>query len=240
MERVIGSWRVSVERIPFTEDELAGIYDASAPHWHASLARLGYRTAYTGLFDRLWNKGLLDHLQDGDEVLDCGVGTAAFGLALAGNRGRMATGPTGRPIPRLRVHGADISPGMIQEARRALDAEGVEHCLVRADVRVLPFEEETFDLVMGAHVLEHLSDPLEGLREMVRVLEPGAPLILMVTRPGSLGRLLHLKWRNSCVGPTDLLVLMKHVGLRDASVHELPAGPPWCRWTSVACIGVKA
>ena len=66
------------------DSELAAIYDATAEHWHDRLGLLGYPRAYEDLFDRLLADGRLRSLQDGGRVLDFGVGTGAFSLALAG------------------------------------------------------------------------------------------------------------------------------------------------------------
>jgi len=40
---------------------------------------------------------------------------------------------------------------------------------VRVDVRYLPFRSRSFEVVHCSHVLEHLKDPLEALRELKRV-----------------------------------------------------------------------
>jgi ubiquinone/menaquinone biosynthesis C-methylase UbiE len=40
---------------------------------------------------------------------------------------------------------------------------------LHADAHALPFEDGQFDLVVAVEVLEHLTDPLKGLHEMVRV-----------------------------------------------------------------------
>ena len=40
---------------------------------------------------------------------------------------------------------------------------------LHADAHALPFEDERFDVVVAAEVLEHLPDPVRGLREMARV-----------------------------------------------------------------------
>jgi ubiquinone/menaquinone biosynthesis C-methylase UbiE len=40
---------------------------------------------------------------------------------------------------------------------------------LHADAHHLPFEDDQFDLVVAVEVLEHLHDPVKGLREMTRV-----------------------------------------------------------------------
>ena len=228
MEKVFGTWRISVERTPLTDTELARMYDLAAPSWHSSISLLGYLQAYADLFARLRTEGLLGRLQNAAPVLDCGIGTAALSLALT------------RTIPaRLQIHGVDIAPQMLREARHNLATAHVNAQLQCQDVRDLPFDDHSFELVMSAHMLEHLPDPFAGLREMSRVLRPGAPLLLIVTRPGILGSLIHMRWRNTCIDPAVLEDWMTKIGLSTVQLHEFAAGPRWCRWISIACVGLK-
>jgi SAM-dependent methyltransferase len=55
------------------------------------------------------------------------------------------------------------------------------------DMMALPFEDETFDLVVHSDTLEHVSDPVKGLLECHRVLRPGA--YVAYTVPVILGRM---------------------------------------------------
>ena len=50
--------------------------------------------------------------------------------------------------------------------------------LVTGDAHELPFEDKSFDLVLGLEVLEHVADPDQVLSEMVRVTK--RPLIVSV------------------------------------------------------------
>lgn len=51
---------------------------------------------------------------------------------------------------------------------------------VVADIIDLPFPDETFDLIICAHVLEHVPDDRRAMREFARVLTPGGVAILLV------------------------------------------------------------
>ena len=44
---------------------------------------------------------------------------------------------------------------------------------VQADLTALPFADERFDLILCSHVLEHVPDDGQAMREMFRVLRPG-------------------------------------------------------------------
>ncbi len=46
--------------------------------------------------------------------------------------------------------------------------------VLQGDLRRLPFPDGTFDFIYSYGVLHHLASPTEGLRELVRVLKPGA------------------------------------------------------------------
>jgi 2-polyprenyl-3-methyl-5-hydroxy-6-metoxy-1,4-benzoquinol methylase len=56
---------------------------------------------------------------------------------------------------------------------------GVESCrFLNASVEEMPFEDESFDVVLMEDVLEHVTDPARALEECARVLRPGGRLFL--------------------------------------------------------------
>ncbi|MDX2305093.1 MAG: class I SAM-dependent methyltransferase [Microscillaceae bacterium] len=51
---------------------------------------------------------------------------------------------------------------------------------VKMDIHEMPFEDNTFDAAMCNHVLEHVHDDIQAMREIHRVLKPGGWAILQV------------------------------------------------------------
>ncbi len=87
---------------------------------------------------------------------------------------------TGTLLTRLRrpgagLAGADLSPKMIEEAKRKL---GDVADLRVADAENLPWESNTFDLVVNALSFHHYPHPVKALSEMRRVLRGGGSLVL--------------------------------------------------------------
>ena len=92
-------------------------------------------------------------------VLDLGCGTGHSFHLLA---------------PRETV-GVDIDPDSL---------EGQDRETVVADMRRLPFEDNSFDSVIAAHSIEHVPDPGAVLSEAARVLRPAG--VAMLTTPNRL------------------------------------------------------
>ncbi len=94
----------------------------------------------------------------------------------------------------VEIVGIDVSPAMLERARRrAADRTGVT--LMHADVQDLPFDDGAFDTAVATCVFCSVADPVQGLREVARVVRPeGRILLLEHVRPRNplLGRLAEL------------------------------------------------
>jgi predicted SAM-dependent methyltransferase len=51
---------------------------------------------------------------------------------------------------------------------------------VKADICALPFENNSFDVVLCNHVLEHIKDDIQAMLELYRVMKPGGWGILQI------------------------------------------------------------
>jgi ubiquinone/menaquinone biosynthesis C-methylase UbiE len=117
----------------------------------------------------MWTPEQLDSLSKhfrlapGMTMLDAGCG---HGYSLR------TFGP--RCMPGGRLVGIDRDPELLATAREMADAEGLGHAeLHEGDIRAMPFDADTFDVVMAQVVLCHLPDPERALDEMIRVAKPG-------------------------------------------------------------------
>lgn len=112
------------------------------------------------LFERLMRRGIL---RPGMRALDLATGTGYLGRGLA-QRG-------------LKVTGLDVSPEMIEAARRLDAAAGIamDYVLGKAEQTGLP--AGGFDLVTAA-CCWHWFDRPKAAAEVLRLLEPGGSLVI--------------------------------------------------------------
>jgi SAM-dependent methyltransferase len=93
--------------------------------------------------------------------------------ALRGNEAILEVGCGNGPyLERVTAVGLDVSLGMLAAARRR--ARGP---LVAGDAVALPFGRESFDVVLAPHMLYHVEDRPEAMRELRRVLRAGGVCI---------------------------------------------------------------
>ena len=158
--------------------------DAYRATWTRAYRDLNYRSA-AGFF-----------MRRGHILLERGFDeTFQFGKVL-----EVGTGP-GTHFPYVRHRYGeywmtDSSPEMLDLAKMTAHDQAARVHFSCEDACRLSFPDRSFDRLIAAHVLEHLPNPHEVLREWVRVLVPGGTLsLLLPCDPG-------LTWRLArCFGP---------------------------------------
>lgn len=110
-----------------------------------------------------WQPWLFDQigLQPGERVLELGCGTGSLWLE---NLERIPAG--------VIIVLTDASEGMLAQARQNLEGGFGGFRFRAADARSIPFEADQFDVVIANHMLYHVPERGQALREVRRVLRP--------------------------------------------------------------------
>lgn len=98
--------------------------------------------------------------EDNSKVLDLGCGPGFFTMLL-GQKGCQMTA-------------FDYSDGMLAQAKQNAASVGVTAEFVQGDAQDLPFEDETFDMIVTRNLTWNLEQPEKAYKEWLRVLKPAA------------------------------------------------------------------
>jgi len=110
----------------------------------------------------------LGRLSVGERVLDLGCGAGSDSLVAA-----QMVGPEGS------VTGIDMTPEMLAKARRAATEMGAANVeFVEGEIELLPFADESVDVVISNGVIDLLPDKDTVFAEIYRVLRPGGRIQL--------------------------------------------------------------
>lgn len=74
--------------------------------------------------------------------------------------------------------GIDFSFEMIRAARQEAEKNQSQCRFAQADAELLPFKNDSFDIVTNRHVIWTLTEPQKSMNEWVRVLKPGGRIII--------------------------------------------------------------
>ncbi len=109
-----------------------------------------------------WRRFVMDMI-DGGTILEIGIGS-------------------GKNVPYYRdwnVIGVDISRKMLEKAKSKILRLDRDVELVQADAESLPFKDDVFDAVISTFVFCSVENPVEGLKELYRVLKPKGKAIFL-------------------------------------------------------------
>jgi SAM-dependent methyltransferase len=132
---------------------------------------------------------VVGELPDGATVVDapCGAGVGFRSLSAQ---------------QRIRYLGVDISPAMVERARRK--ANGLQQVeVIEGDAAHIPVADASVDLFISMWGLHCLPDPAAALHEAARCLRPGGRLVgAMICTGGGLRQRLLVRPSTGVFGPT--------------------------------------
>jgi 2-polyprenyl-6-hydroxyphenyl methylase/3-demethylubiquinone-9 3-methyltransferase len=207
------------------------VFDAQAARWWSP------RGDMRGLHDI--NPARLDYIRRrarlaGARVVDvgCGAGLIAESLAAAG----------------ARVTGIDMSPAMLEAARRHLGSSGlkIDYRLTTAEA-LAEREPAAFDAAVCLELLEHVPDPGSLVAACARLVRPGGDVFFATLNRTLAARVLAVwtaerllgivpkhthDWRRF-IRPEELREMAEEAGLKPMNISGLRYVPyiRWCRLT---------
>ena len=120
---------------------------------------------------------LLPHIKKGMRILDTGCGPETITVGLAGYA------EPGEVI------GIDQADEIVDHARAYARDKGVANVRFEtASIYDLPFQDADFDIAYAHQLLQHLAAPVAALREISRILRPGA---ILAVRDADYGTMTH-------------------------------------------------
>lgn len=169
-------------------------------------------------------------LPDGSDVLEVAPGPGYLAIELA--RGG-----------RLRVSALDISRTFVEIARQNAREAGVSVDFRLGDAVCMPYEAESFDLVVCQAAFKNFTLPGSALAEMHRVLRPGGTAVIQdMSRTASHADIDH-EVRGMEVGPLSALMtkatleMLRNRAYAPSQFQQLAAASPF-RSCEVAVSGI--
>lgn len=108
--------------------------------------------------------------QPAERILDVACGPGILACALA-------------PLA-AQVVGLDLTPAMLEEARRRQAAAGLDNLQWRlGEATALPFADGAFDVATTRYSLHHMIAPQAVVAEMARVVRPGGRVVVIDAAP---------------------------------------------------------
>ena len=108
-------------------------------------------------------------LRGGEALLDAATGTGEVAIRAA-HAGAI-------------VRAIDISEPMLEKARRRADEEGLEIRFELGDVEYLPYDDDSFDVVVSSFGLVFAPDHANVAAELARVTRPGGRVCFSAWKP---------------------------------------------------------
>ena len=146
------------EQVSEMFDDIAGKYDFINRFLSAGI-------------DKSWRKKAIKEFikEKPQHILDVATGTGDMAIKAA------------RLLKPQKITGIDISQKMLEIGRKKVDTKGLGNTieLLKGDGETINFDENTFDGVMVAFGVRNFENLQLGLKEILRVMKPGAKLVVL-------------------------------------------------------------
>ncbi|CUI62691.1 class I SAM-dependent methyltransferase [Cognatishimia activa] len=183
--------------------ELHERYTLAAPRWRGMLETHGFPAAYS----HLAKHAPMDRAR---HLIDVGAGSGAFSKAYCELRQN--------PLEHI----------LLDQSQAMLDQAASDHPRAKTicqDFQALE-QDNHYDMVLCAHVIEHCPGPIEALGHIARITAPGGCILLAVSKPHLCQFFIWLKWRHRWFSESKIKDIGANAGLVHCATVPFPLGVP--------------
>lgn len=116
-----------------------------------------------------------------DNILDVGCASGSF------------TNNISKIFPQARITGIDVYSNAIEHGKKVYPHIN----FILADAHNIPLKNDSFDLVVCYETIEHLTNPLDALKEMQRVLKKDGSALIAMDSGSLLFRVVWFFWERT-------------------------------------------
>jgi ubiquinone/menaquinone biosynthesis C-methylase UbiE len=168
-------------------------------------------------------KSLAARLKPGDLVLEIAPGPGYLAIELA-------------RLGQFRITGLDISRSFVRIAKENAARTNVEIDFRQGNASALPFAANWFDFIVCRAAFKNFADPVGALREMHRVLRPGATALIIDMRGDATNAAiadtvagLHLGWFDALITTFVFRHTLRKRAYLRLDFERMAAGTPFGR-----------
>lgn len=144
-------------------------------HFHDQVEALNYDSRMGAMYNSESQQRMIEELEfvlghdlpKGGVVVDVASGTGNLAVKLAATNWYQ------------QVIGVDISERSLEVAHKNAHTMNTRIKTIVSDMTILPFDDNSVDLVVGCAFLHHLPEPKKFMQEVLRILKPGGEFIII-------------------------------------------------------------
>ena len=122
-----------------------------------------FETVYNGKCYKGIAEKIKEYVTEDDVVLECACGTGLLTVPMAQNCKKLIA--------------TDYSDGMLCQTKKKV-TKYANTTVEKASILELPFEDDTFDVVVAANVIHLLEEPAKAIAELRRVCKPKGTIVM--------------------------------------------------------------
>lgn len=114
-------------------------------------------------------------------------------------------------FPQVELTATDINPAVTEHFHQLQNTYGQRLKFQPGDILQLPFDRNSFDIVIAVYVLHHVDDVVRGIQQLLRTLRPGG-LMGILDAKAQYSEAAPWLWRSNAINLTEIERILQEEG----------------------------